>query len=189
MPTNQKKKSINWFQVIQHFGRGGCGAAFTRLQCPDVSLYLFQNFDPTPSGSGCICTTMWHNRKWGSLLKHAAPSVIGHVIAAPTCCLCGIPTPGIGCRPSHQHFPSSVCLVHRWLDKRKKVQVKKRFKRFLKTAWGRGSWPTCAWDDDDEAATAGQMSDEIQMLAESSGVRHQVGRHGGLGLGLLKAAL
>lgn len=27
----------------------------TRLQCPDVSVCPSQNFDPTPSGSGCTC--------------------------------------------------------------------------------------------------------------------------------------
>jgi len=49
--------------------------------------------------------------------------------------------------------------------------------------------PTCAWDDDDEAAATGQLADEVQVLAESGGVWDQVGRHGGLGFGLLKAAL
>ena len=48
---------------------------------------------------------------------------------------------------------------------------------------------TCPGDDDDEAAAAGQLPDEVQMLAESSCVWHQVGRHGGLSLGLLEAAL
>lgn len=48
---------------------------------------------------------------------------------------------------------------------------------------------TGPWDDDDEAAAGGQLPDEVEMLAQSGCVWHQVGRHGGLGLGLLKAAL
>ena len=49
--------------------------------------------------------------------------------------------------------------------------------------------PTCAWDDDDEAAATGQLADEVEVLAESCSVWDQVGRHGGLGFGLLQAAL
>lgn len=48
---------------------------------------------------------------------------------------------------------------------------------------------TCPWDDDDEAAAAGQLADEVQMLAESSCVWHDVRRHGRLSLRLLEAAL
>lgn len=59
----------------------------------------------------------------------------------------------------------------------------------LRTDRGGSSALTCPWDDDDEAAAASQLSDEVQMLAESSCVWHQVGRHGRLGLGLLEAAL
>ena len=48
---------------------------------------------------------------------------------------------------------------------------------------------TCAWDDDDEAPAAGQLPDEVEVLAQGSRVRHQVGGHGGLGLRLLQTAL
>lgn len=48
---------------------------------------------------------------------------------------------------------------------------------------------TCPRDDDDEAAALGELSDEVQMLTECRRVRHQVRRHGGLSLRLLKAAL
>ena len=58
----------------------------------------------------------------------------------------------------------------------------------METETGTGQ-QTCAWDDDNEAATAGQLSDEVQVLAEGSCVWHQVGRHRRLGFGLLQAAL
>lgn len=60
---------------------------------------------------------------------------------------------------------------------------------FCQSDRGWGCALTCPWDDDDEAAAAGQLPDDVQMLAESSCVWHQVGRHGRLGLGLLEAAL
>lgn len=48
---------------------------------------------------------------------------------------------------------------------------------------------TCARDDDDEAAARCQLSQQVQVLAQSGRVGHQVRRHGRLGLGLLKTAL
>ena len=48
---------------------------------------------------------------------------------------------------------------------------------------------TCAGDDDDEAAAPCKLPQDAQVLTESCCVRNQVGGHGGLGLGLLQAAL
>lgn len=37
---------------------------------------------------------------------------------------------------------------------------------------------TCPWNDDDKAATSGQLADEREVVAEGLGVRDEVGRHG-----------
>lgn len=36
---------------------------------------------------------------------------------------------------------------------------------------------TCPWDDDDEAATGGQLTDDREVVAEGLGVGDEVGRH------------
>lgn len=38
--------------------------------------------------------------------------------------------------------------------------------------------PTCPWDDDDEAATGSQLTDDKEVVAEGLSVRDEVGRHG-----------
>lgn len=35
----------------------------------------------------------------------------------------------------------------------------------------------CPWDDDNEAATGGQLADDWEVVAEGLGVRDEVGRH------------
>ena len=47
--------------------------------------------------------------------------------------------------------------------------------------------PTCPRDDDNEAATGGQLADNREVVAEGLGVGDEVGRHCRLGLGLLQA--
>lgn len=49
------------------------------------------------------------------------------------------------------------------------------------------SMPTCPWDDDNEAATGGQLADDREVVAEGLCVRDEVRRHCRLGLGLLQA--
>lgn len=48
---------------------------------------------------------------------------------------------------------------------------------------------TCARDDYDEAAAGSQLSKQPQVLAENTGIWHQIRRHGGLSFGLLQTAL
>lgn len=36
---------------------------------------------------------------------------------------------------------------------------------------------TCPWNDDNEAATGGQLADDREVVAEGLGVRDEVGRH------------
>ena len=36
---------------------------------------------------------------------------------------------------------------------------------------------TCPWDDDNEAATGGQLADDREVVAEGLGVGDEVGRH------------
>lgn len=37
---------------------------------------------------------------------------------------------------------------------------------------------TCPWNDDDEAAAGGELTDDREVVAEGLGVRDEVGRHG-----------
>lgn len=48
-------------------------------------------------------------------------SISHHIYITPTGCLCEIQTPGSGCRPSHQQFPSSTCQVHQSLKHRSRT--------------------------------------------------------------------
>lgn len=59
--TLKREVTLNQ-RVSQKTKTGNCGggARFTRLRCPDVSVYLFQNSDPTPSGSVCTYRSEWH---------------------------------------------------------------------------------------------------------------------------------
>lgn len=132
--------------------------------------------------------------------EQKAPLVFMHTTSEHTCCLCEIQSPGSGCRLLRRRFPFSADRVHQSLNKKQQQQQINRCSpghtrldfnttRCLARTNEAAGTLTCPWDNDDEAAAVGQLPDEVEVLAESGRVGHQVGRHGRLGLGLLKATL